>query len=106
MTKRFVDDGYEAIDEQSFTDNLTKKTYWIDNGLDDIVELLNKLHDENEQLKRDLHTCHTFLSSKTMLENYNEELLKENEQLKLKIDGLEYVLKNIKRIDVEIDLNE
>lgn len=31
-------------------------------------------------------------------------LHEENEQLKLKIDGLEYALRNIKKIDVEIDL--
>jgi len=34
------------------------------------------------------------------------ELKEENEQLKLKIDGLAYALTYIKRIDVEIDLNE
>ena len=50
-TKRFTDDGIEEIENQSFTDNLTEKTYWIDNGLDDIVELLNDLNDENKQLK-------------------------------------------------------
>lgn len=51
IKKRFTDDGIEEIENQSFTDNLTGKIYWIDNGLDEIVELLNKLHDENEQLK-------------------------------------------------------
>ena len=78
-----------------------------DKGLTDreVVDLLNELHEENNELKSRLCDCHTFLSSKTMVENSNEELRKENEQLKLKIDGLEYALKNIKRIDVEIDLN-
>ena len=51
MTKqRFTDDGIEEIENQSFTDNLTGKTYWIDNGLDEIVELLNELYEENKRL--------------------------------------------------------
>ncbi len=53
--KRFIDDGIEDIENQSFTDNLTGKTYWIDNGLDEIVNLLNDFNDENEQLKRENH---------------------------------------------------
>lgn len=32
------------------------------------------------------------------------KLYNENQELKLKIDGLEYALKNIKKIDVEIDI--
>mgnify|MGYP003302619347 CR=1 FL=1 len=51
--KRFTDDGIEEIENQSFTDNLTEKTYWIDNGLDEIVELLNELHEENERLRKE-----------------------------------------------------
>lgn len=50
--KRFTDNGIEEIENQSFTDNLTEKTYWIDNGLDDIIELLNNIHEENKQLKQ------------------------------------------------------
>lgn len=49
--KRFTDDGIEDVENQSFTDNLTEKTYWIDHGLDEIVDLLNQLNDENKQLK-------------------------------------------------------
>ena len=49
--KRFTDNGIEEVENQSFTDNLTEKTYWIDHGLDEIVELLNEFNDENEQLK-------------------------------------------------------
>lgn len=51
--KRFTDNGIEDIENQSFTDNLTGKTYWIDHGLDDIISLLNELSDENEQLKQE-----------------------------------------------------
>ena len=49
--KRFVDDGYEAIDEQSFTDTLTDKTYYVD-YFDEIIKLVNNLSEENEQLKQ------------------------------------------------------
>ena len=50
--KRFTDDGIEDVENQSFTDNLTGKTYWIDHGLDEIIDLLNAFNDENEQLKQ------------------------------------------------------
>ena len=49
--KRFIDDGYEAIDEQSFTDTWTDKTYYVD-YFDEIIELVNNLSEENEQLKQ------------------------------------------------------
>ncbi len=51
--KRFTDNGIEDIENQSFTDNLTGKTYWIDHGLDEIINLLNTLNDENKQLKKE-----------------------------------------------------
>ena len=50
--KRFVDGGAEAIEEQFLIDTLTDKNYWIDNGLDEIIDMLNKLANENEQLKQ------------------------------------------------------
>lgn len=49
--KRFVDDGFEAIDEQSFTDTETDKTYYVD-YFDEIIDLCNKLNDENQDLKK------------------------------------------------------
>lgn len=49
--KRFTDNGFEAIEDQSFTDNLTEKTYYVD-YFDEIVDLLNELNDENEELKQ------------------------------------------------------
>ena len=82
-TKRFTDDGIEEIENQSFTDNLTEKTYWIDNGLDDIVELLNDLNDENKQLKSENNSyknmffeiVETALNDKNCRELYCEGLL-------------------------------
>ncbi len=49
--KRFVDDGFEAIEEQSFTDTLTDKTYYVE-YFDEIIELVNNLSDENQQLQQ------------------------------------------------------
>lgn len=49
--KRFVDDGFEAIDEQSFTDTETDKTYYVD-YFDEIIDLCNNLNDENQDLKK------------------------------------------------------
>ena len=88
--KRFTDDGIEEIENQSFTDNLTEKTYWIDNGLDEIVELLNKLYEENEQLKKGMigvvdryiknvdcnppSSAHTYMKIKGALLNVREDL--------------------------------
>ena len=90
IEKRFTDDGIEDIENQSFTDNLTEKTYWIDNGLDEIVELLNKLYEENEQLKKGMirvvdryiknvdcnppSSAHTYMKIKGALLNIREDL--------------------------------
>ena len=49
--KRFVDDGYEAIEDQSFTDTKTDKTYYVD-YFDEIIDLCNELAEENQFLKR------------------------------------------------------
>ena len=52
--KRFIDGGEECIEDQFLIDTLTDKYYWIDNGLDDIVNMLNTLHEENQKLKKDI----------------------------------------------------
>ena len=76
--KRFTDNGIEDIENQSFTDNLTGKTYWIDNGLDEIVNLLNTFNDESEQLKSYNGEMEDYLAR---LEEENERLRKENKEL-------------------------
>ena len=48
--KRFIDNGFEAIEDQSFTDIETNKTYYVD-YFDEIIELVNELSDENKKLK-------------------------------------------------------
>lgn len=45
------------------------------------------------------------LTEEDMLNRLNEQE-KEIQRLKLSINGLNYALKNIRQIDVEIDLNE
>lgn len=50
--ERFVDKGIITIEDQGLTDTLTDKDYWVEDGLEDIVELLNNLHKENEELKK------------------------------------------------------
>ena len=84
--KRFIDNGIEDIENQSFTDNLTGKTYWIDNGLDEIVNLLNTFNDESEQLKSYNGEMEDYLAR---LEEENEELKKENKKLICIIKQLE-----------------
>ena len=44
--------------------------------------------------------------SEELLINSLNELHDENQRLKLENDGLQYVLKNIKQIDVEIDIGD
>ena len=52
MTKRFVDGGEECIEDQFLIDTSNDKNYWISDGLDDIVKLLNELHEEREYWKQ------------------------------------------------------
>lgn len=76
--KRFTDNGIEDIENQSFTDNLTGKTYWIDNGLDEIVDLLNAFNDDNEQLKKELQRIYdvaTLNKAIEVLENKYDKML-------------------------------
>lgn len=77
--KRFVDDGIEDIENQSFTDNLTGKTYWIDHGLDEIVGLLNELNDKCEFLEIENESLE---DGATKYAKLYHKSLKENEQLK------------------------
>lgn len=85
---------YEIIDRQSYPDypNHDEKEdipNWViyigenDSGWQDmLVDLLNALHEENGELKQRIN------------------------ELELLNDGLNYALQNIRKIDVEIDLND
>ena len=48
--KRFVDNGCESIEGSGFEDTLTGKNYYVD-YFDEIVDLLNKLSEENVKLR-------------------------------------------------------
>lgn len=52
--KRYIDDGFEAIEDQSFTDTETDKTYYVD-YFDEIVDLLNEQDARIKELEKDLN---------------------------------------------------
>ena len=85
MTKRFVDGGEECIEDQFLIDTSNDKYYWVSDGLDDIVKLLNELHEKNEDLATKKEDAEYELLH--LKEKY-EELLKENKQLKQFIQEL------------------
>lgn len=59
--KRYVDNGYEAIEDQSFTDTETDKTYWVD-YFDEIVDLVNEQDKEISELKQTIKGVYEILS--------------------------------------------
>lgn len=82
--KRYVDNGLEAIEDQSFTDTETDKRYYVD-YFDEIIDLLNEqderikeLEEENEHLKyinniyNDLGIL-PFASAKAVCDKLNEQ---------------------------------
>lgn len=96
--KRFIDGGEECIEDQFLIDTLTDKYYWIDNGLDDIVNMLNALHEENEQLK---HTVHKHSLQIIAQSNKIIELEKENKRFIKMLDNVaNYMQKEHKEIPV------
>ena len=75
--KRFIDGGEECIEDQFLIDTSNDKNYWVSDGLDGIVELLNTLNDENEQLKqinRNLGDFREYITEQNVL---NEKQRKE-----------------------------
>lgn len=85
---------------------MTEKRYYAHKHL--LQE--NQVHDK---------ICHKFMNIDETVEHMNnqywkyKQLKKENEQLKQRIselellnDGLNYALKNVKKVDVEIDVGE
>ena len=94
--KRFTDDGVEEIENQSFTDNLTGKTYWIDHGLDEIVELLNELYDENIDIKSKSKMVYERDAYKKLCNGLEEE----NKQLKKELQRIYNVATLNKAIEV------
>lgn len=68
--KRFIDGGEECIEDQFLIDTSNDKNYWVSDGLDGIVELLNELAEEKEQLKQQIHylkiVCRNELDDETL----------------------------------------
>lgn len=58
--KRYIDDGFEAIEDQSFTDTETDKTYYVD-YFDEIVDLVNEQDEELQNLKNQIKIYELFL---------------------------------------------
>lgn len=87
--KRFIDNGFEAIEEQSFTDTETDKTYYVD-YFDEIIDLANGLNEKNKVLYKEIERLRTQNKNLMNSNAKNMELLgKENEQLKQLIKELE-----------------
>lgn len=91
MTKRFtkyVPDSYNYTSVITIVDHETNKR---SGSIDDFVDMMNALHEENEQLKQeigDLGTAHAEEINK-IEDEFDEEILKlkkENEQLKQQLE--------------------
>ena len=79
--KRYIDNGYEAIEDQSFTDTETDKTYYV-NYFDEIVDLLNEQDETIKKLKKENKRLQIELNSQ---DDYIDYLEKHNEKLKERI---------------------
>lgn len=84
----FGNDGYYIIDkekieeyDESFTDKMEYREYTIENSLsgDEVVDLLNNLHQENQILET---YCKVQNESKEYWRNKAKRLEEENEQLR------------------------
>ena len=95
--KRFImmDVPYENGEPflyKKMLDKSTKKEY--DNtlkGIDDICDLVNKLHEENEQLKKEVLVGDKLelFKQNRILDKHNNQLRQENKELKKHIHELE-----------------
>lgn len=80
------DDGTESIYDRK------EDEYYFDMQLSEIEEIMNKLAEENEQLKQKVNFYKYFQKDA-------RELEKENEQLKQQVEDLEFTLRTIKAFD-------
>ena len=109
MTERFT----ETISTMTVTDNQTGREYKCEMGIDtDLLELLNMLHEENQQLQGRLETyrvgCREIYDDKCKLEKENEQLKQQIKELQIEneaqsdaIDGLQELLAHMDLGDVE-----
>ena len=99
--KRYIDDGFEAIEDQSFTDTETDKTYYVD-YFDEIVDLLNEQDKTIKELEKDLNDALNRIEERSidvqLLKEENGNLKKENE---LKGDFRNFINEDIVQIKKE-----
>jgi len=94
--KRFV------VNKEGIFDNKTKKVYlfvaydWIECEIYEVVELLNKLAEEKERLKKEVENLQSnMMESLGNHRKYEKSLEEENKELKQQLDKIP---KNIKEI--------
>ena len=87
MDKRFTTDN-GSNEDVCLVDNITGKEY--ESNFEDIVDLLNELHEENNELRLQLNLCSDQRNEfhRGARENANRvgKLEEENKQLKQKLD--------------------
>lgn len=88
INKRFIDSGIEEIENQHFIDLLEDKAYWVDDGLEDILELLNNLFEENNKLK---------IMLELIKEKYNQNGYINEDMLNFDKCDIEYPYKFVNR---------
>lgn len=90
ISENEFDEKVEYEDYQAFADSLTG---------DEVVELLNELHEKNEQLRIEKDTIqkqHSYeLYKKLQYKSKLIDLKKENEQLKKRIDRIDIILDDL-----------
>lgn len=84
MTKRFTDNYTECLIDSSFTDNLTKKIYSIDEW-ESIIGLCNNLWEQTQRFEKENQALRM---SPRVDVNEIESLVRENEELKSTIREL------------------
>ena len=82
--KRFTDNETDCLIDSSFTDNLTKKIYGID------------------EWERIIGLCNNLWEQTVRFEKYNQDYIKENEQLKSDLKHRLIVIKALKDVIKEL----
>ena len=90
-----------TVDDTIGCSEISDNGEWVTYG--EIVELLNELSEENKTFREALKELKEIGDYQAMR---IRELDNENQKLELENDGLRYALKNIKQIDVEIDIGD
>ncbi len=100
--KRFVDNGCESVEDSGFKDTLTGKNYYVD-YFDEIVDLVNKLSEENEKHIERYHQLigHIQKLQKIIRENKTEKERQLETELQECENFRHYIFKEILKIKEE-----